>query len=814
MKWRNIVLLITLAVCGYGALYTLLPGLDLDAKQSYRLDRSIAIARTKALAAESGIDTSGWGEVVRQNNNIRIGFLLYKYPDTPGKNLVASSRLLVRLNNPRTGQRFSADFLPSGRLVGYQYQPHKGDNALKDLSDSNEEADDPSDKNVAPGQSVNPDVKLIAETAAKKLAGDDWPLFTPLSDDDALKTTGRYLWTATPPGLKMTIQTSVKNGKVQVMALDAIVTPEVAKQYDQSWGRRNRLIGNIANFVIWPAFFLIIIFYFTGIIRRNIPHRVTLQFLAAIFILLLTANYAGTFSEDLRFGTFIGSSKTYYWLELILPWVLVVLLVMLVSFMVYLCWAAGLAFSIREPHRKTISFELLFQGKIWTRQVLRSIFIGFAAGGAIAAAPYLVTGSRLFSNSTVIFSDLGSLVASRYPAYASIATVQLEGILIVFGFLAPLISWFLRRPMLENLLIFIVAFFAMLAERYAIGSMAPMMLTSLLETLILFTIYINADLLAVMAASVSSTLAMASVALIAQPVDSLSTSGRRGLSALGIMLVVSLVGIFKARIAKDEETTIPAHLLTTKAERERLQAEFDIARKAQQQMLPANPPRFEGIDIAATCIPSKDVGGDLYDFLKMPGGKIGIVVADVSGKGVPASLYMTLTKGLMVSVSDQISDPGEILREVNKHLFEVCRRRVFVTLFLGVLDPETMIFDYARAGHNPPVFFRKTNNDARLLTPSGIGLGLNGGRIFDASLEVASLKLQKGDSLYLYSDGITEAMNAKNEEYGEERLMDMVRRLDGFNATDMRDAIMENVRVFLGKVAPQDDQTLVVVKIG
>ncbi len=197
----------------------------------------------------------------------------------------------------------------------------------------------------------------------------------------------------------------------------------------------------------------------------------------------------------------------------------------------------------------------------------------------------------------------------------------------------------------------------------------------------------------------------------------------------------------------------------------------------------------------------------------MPGGKIGIVVADVSGKGVPASLYMTLTKGLMVSVSEQISDPGEILREVNKHLFEVCRRRVFVTLFLGVLDPETMSFDYARAGHNPPVFFRKTNNETRLLTPSGIGLGLNGGRIFDASLQVASLKLQKGDSLYLYSDGITEAMNAKNEEYGEERLIEMVRRLDGFNATDMRDAIMENVRVFLGKVAPQDDQTLVVVKV-
>jgi sigma-B regulation protein RsbU (phosphoserine phosphatase) len=293
----------------------------------------------------------------------------------------------------------------------------------------------------------------------------------------------------------------------------------------------------------------------------------------------------------------------------------------------------------------------------------------------------------------------------------------------------------------------------------------------------------------------------------------LQFSGWNILVGLGALTVISFVGYLRSRDVTQEEIAVPPGLLSTRSERDRLKAEFDVARRAQQQMLPDAPPKIEGLEIAAVCQPSREVGGDLYDFILLPGGKLGIVVADVSGKGVPASLFMTLTKGLLDSVSEEQTDPGEILREVNRHLYEVCQRKVFVTLFLGVIDPVTKTMNYARAGHNPTVFHRPSEPATLLLKPAGMGLGLNNGKIFDKSLKVETLRLEPNDSLFFYSDGITEAMNEENEEYGEQRLMDIAAKTDGLTAEEMLNTVMNDVNAFLGKVPQQDDQTLVVVRI-
>jgi phosphoserine phosphatase RsbU/P len=335
----------------------------------------------------------------------------------------------------------------------------------------------------------------------------------------------------------------------------------------------------------------------------------------------------------------------------------------------------------------------------------------------------------------------------------------------------------------------------------------------LVLALIVTTIYFSFDLLAVVMMSFSAQAAVAATVMLWQPAASLRYSGWYTLLSLAGLVVVALVGVGKFRDVKEEEQAVPRNLLAERDERGRLRAEFEVARRAQQQMLPDAPPDVPGLEIAAVCHPSKEVGGDLYDFLKLPDGRLGIVVADVSGKGVPASLYMTLTKGLLNSVSEEQTDPGQILREVNRHLYEVCRRKVFVTLFLGVIDPQQKTLAYARAGHNPTVFWRAGERKATLLKSSGMGLGLNGGKIFDQTLKVATLPLEPDDKLFFYSDGITEAMNNKNEEYGEERLMMIAAQASSLRAPEARDAIMSDVGKFLGTVAPQDDQTLVVVRV-
>nr|MBA3441540.1 PP2C family protein-serine/threonine phosphatase [Pyrinomonadaceae bacterium] len=224
-------------------------------------------------------------------------------------------------------------------------------------------------------------------------------------------------------------------------------------------------------------------------------------------------------------------------------------------------------------------------------------------------------------------------------------------------------------------------------------------------------------------------------------------------------------------------------------------------------------PQIPGYEIAASCRPAREVGGDLYDFLTLPNERIGIVVADVSGKGVPAALYMTLTKGLLASVAENESDPSSILREVNRHLYEVCRRKMFVTMILGVLDPATQTLTYARAGHNPGVWRSAQLQTHTLLRAPGLGLGLNKGKLFNRSLRLESIQVKPGDALLFYSDGITEAMNGALEEYGEERLLTAVASTDGLSAAHTQDAILADVSEFLNGTPPQDDMTLVVVRV-
>ena len=162
---------------------------------------------------------------------------------------------------------------------------------------------------------------------------------------------------------------------------------------------------------------------------------------------------------------------------------------------------------------------------------------------------------------------------------------------------------------------------------------------------------------------------------------------------------------------------------------------------------------------------------------------------------------------------DVIHVAGEILRVVNKHLYEVCKRKVFVTLFFGVIDPATKTLTYSRAGHNPPVWRRQADQSITLLKPPGIGLGLNSGKAFDRVLAVETIKLTTDDLLIFYSDGITEAMNEHQEEYGEDRLMNVATVTDGMGAEESLSAIFASVSNFLGKILPQDDQTLVIVRV-
>ena len=239
-----------------------------------------------------------------------------------------------------------------------------------------------------------------------------------------------------------------------------------------------------------------------------------------------------------------------------------------------------------------------------------------------------------------------------------------------------------------------------------------------------------------------------------------------------------------------------------------LQKELDIAARVQLSLLPDAMPPSDTVRIAGTMKPAKEVGGDFYDFFRIDRHRLGIIVADVSGKGVPAALFMVMARTLMRASALHVDAPGRVLANVNDLLEQNNAEELFVTVFYGVLDERTGHFTYANGGHNPPIL-----DDERgprpLETTGGIALGMFDGLDY-ADTRVA---LEPGARMILFTDGVTEAFDARSEAYGDDRLLEAVRDLPRQQAPeqDVSD-IVASVETFAGDAPQFDDITCVVFR--
>lgn len=278
------------------------------------------------------------------------------------------------------------------------------------------------------------------------------------------------------------------------------------------------------------------------------------------------------------------------------------------------------------------------------------------------------------------------------------------------------------------------------------------------------------------------------------------------------IFVIGLIALKKGKryefIAEEE----PPHIRRIK-ERTRMQKELEIAKKVQFSLLPKEKPKLSGFDIAGVCLPALEVGGDYFDFIQLKDDKIGIAIGDVSGKGVPAAIYMTLTKGILQSHAEVVLSPKEVLNKVNSLMYRSMERNYFVSMFYAVLDGKKKTLQYARAGHNPAIVVRKENKMTELLQTDGIGLGLEVGEIFEKTLVEGELALSHGDTLIFYTDGFTEAMNEDNEEYGDSRFLELLQAHNGSTAEELLDYAVSNINGFAGEAPQHDDMTMVVLKV-
>ena len=254
-------------------------------------------------------------------------------------------------------------------------------------------------------------------------------------------------------------------------------------------------------------------------------------------------------------------------------------------------------------------------------------------------------------------------------------------------------------------------------------------------------------------------------------------------------------------------------LLQELAEKERIKREIEIARSVQMNLLPIQDPAVRGLTIAGLCVPAMEVGGDYYDYFVIDENRLAIVIADVSGKGAAAAFYMAEIKGMMTSLANLISSPKELLCRLNKNLNKNIDRRIFTTMVYGVLNVKTREFVFVRAGHNAVVVRRAGRpSDVDALIPQGIGLGLVGDSVFRDNAEEAQVRFEPGDMLVLYTDGISEAMNSRREEFGEERLYELISDNHVVDAYDMQKKIMRSISDFVQDAKQHDDITMVIAQ--
>ena len=249
------------------------------------------------------------------------------------------------------------------------------------------------------------------------------------------------------------------------------------------------------------------------------------------------------------------------------------------------------------------------------------------------------------------------------------------------------------------------------------------------------------------------------------------------------------------------------------ANRERMVQELKIARQVQLSFLPEATPKVDGLELAANCFAASEVGGDYYDFLTGPDGKLGVVIGDVSGKGIQAAFFMTLIKGFTKSLADGYREPSAFLTRINKLFYENSKRGTFISMIYGVYDRTRSSFRFARAGHNPLILVRASSGTVKMVDSKGLAIGMINDERFGKTLECPELELDKGDIVILYTDGYTEAMNYRHQLYGDNRLLETVRLNMDKSARGMLDSINNDVKRFIGDHAQSDDMTMVVMKV-
>jgi len=246
------------------------------------------------------------------------------------------------------------------------------------------------------------------------------------------------------------------------------------------------------------------------------------------------------------------------------------------------------------------------------------------------------------------------------------------------------------------------------------------------------------------------------------------------------------------------------------AQRVRMNREIEIAREVQQRLFPQSIPQIKDVSLAGMCRPASEVGGDYYDLVELEDGHLGFAIGDVSGKGISAALIMaSLRASLRGLILDDPGDLARMMQKVNRLVYEASASSRYATFFFAVYNPDSRELRYVNAGHNPPVLVRETSGEILRLEACGPVVGM----LPMVDYEAKSMILEPGDLLIAYTDGISEAMTAEDEEWGEDRMLEAAPRQRDASAAEVLEEIFRAADAFTAGAEQHDDMTLLIMKL-
>lgn len=604
---------------------------------------------------------------------------------------------------------------------------------------------------------------------------------------------------------------------------DKVGRYEFSLEKPDNYNRQVSGVQTFVNFIVTissTATFVLLIFIISLFLKKYHDGEVGIKTGIFIFVLLfgLTGiDYALRFTT-IGYHTVMGDVNRFN-TRIIVFIVSLFIIQAFMSAMVFAGWSVGESSSRQGWSRKLRAIDGLNFGKFFTVELANAITRGYGFGFILLGI--LMAGLVLFEkvgNASLYFVNPSGIIESKAPALSVIVLAFRISLLneIIFRFFS--IAWLREKTkktwlgVIISSLVWSLLAFTLWDFPFGYLGFRILFPTYFLFSLILGLIVVRFDL---MTAVVTNFVVLAigyAVPILTATAPFYQLQTWLIYIFMATPLALALAGYVKRQHFEFTPELTPTHIKRI-SERERMARELEIARNVQMSLLPKENPLLEGYDIAGICIPALEVGGDYYDFFQLGNGKVGIAIGDVSGKGVPAAIYMTLTKGILQSHAGESNSPKEVLRKLNRQMYTNIDRSSFVSMFYAVLDMKRNKIRFSRAGHNPAILAQRSTNKSTLIQPKGIALGLEAGERFQTCLEEHEMPLQSGDVLTFYTDGFTEASNSEGEEFGESRLESEISSNKTLSANIIIQKVVRSVKQFVGNHPQHDDMTMVVIKV-